>query len=75
MALKKIIISQRAIDNLFEIESYILSRFGKKSQIEFQELFESIIKLLLEFPKGYPYVEEGVNIRKCVMHKNTSILL
>ena len=60
MARKKVILSQRAIKNLFEIESYILSNFGIIPHREFQKLFEAYISLLTEFPKIAPMFQKRI---------------
>jgi plasmid stabilization system protein ParE len=49
-------------------------RWGEKFVIQFESKIPKAINLISTSPYNYPIAEENTEIRRCVLHKNCSML-
>lgn len=63
-----------AEDTYDSVVSQLLERWGEKFVGKFESRLEKILETLSHSPFLYPIVLESSQIRKCVLHKNCSLL-
>jgi len=49
-------------------------RWSEKTALKFEEKVKSCLYLISENPLLHPLVDEALQLRKCIVHKNCSIL-
>ena len=49
-------------------------RWGEKFALKFEARLEKVLNQLSESPFLYPIVYEAMEIRRCILHKNCSLL-
>ncbi|WP_183573168.1 type II toxin-antitoxin system RelE/ParE family toxin [Mucilaginibacter sp. X5P1] len=57
-----------------ELAIQLRARWGDKFVIKFEAKILKILNLISEAPFIYPIVEENTEVRKCLLHKNCSML-
>lgn len=72
---KEIIWSKKARQTFLDISIYLQDKWGTDKAIVFSDHVNYIIELIQKFPNSYPKSVDPdfVNIRKCVINKQTSL--
>lgn len=63
-----------AEDTYESVVAQLLNRWGEEFVCRFERLLEKALEKLLHSPFMYPVIVETTQIRKCLLHKNCSLL-
>ena len=65
--------TDRALRNTNSIRKYLLSRFSETEVLNFENLLREFVKNVSIFPSLYPQSQKQPDLRKAVLHRNTSV--
>jgi plasmid stabilization system protein ParE len=68
-----VLYTEHSKETLTTVYEFIEERFGKKSADQFLIKTEKTIELIAEFPFMFKATSIDVNVRKCVISKQTSL--
>ncbi len=63
-----------ATQTYFAMVAQLRERWGDKFVIKFEDRVDKSLKIISESPYFYPLAEENTELRKCLLHKNCSML-
>ncbi|MDF2909685.1 MAG: Plasmid stabilization system protein ParE [Sporolactobacillus laevolacticus] len=63
-----------AEDTYTSVIEQLFNKWGEKYVFKLQNRLEKVLNTLTENPELYPIVVETTEIRKCLLHKNCSLL-
>ena len=70
----EIVFTKEAEETFDLIVDQLFNRWGIKTVIKFQELTSICLNRIQANPFLYQILEENVNVRRCIIHANCSIL-
>jgi plasmid stabilization system protein ParE len=65
--------TKRSLNNAKKIRRYLKKRLTENEVKEFENLLDEFQKNISIFPKLYPKSNKYTNLRRAVLHKNTSV--
>jgi plasmid stabilization system protein ParE len=70
----RIITTPRAEETYILLSDQLRQRWGDGFVVKFEIKIEKYLKVILTSPYIYPIVEENMELRRCILHKNCSML-
>ncbi|WP_437373752.1 type II toxin-antitoxin system RelE/ParE family toxin [Maribacter litoralis] len=65
--------TKRSLQNAVAIRNYLLLKFTKKEVSKFESLLRQFELTVSNFPTLYPESQSQKNLRRAVIHKNTTV--
>ncbi|WP_027066607.1 type II toxin-antitoxin system RelE/ParE family toxin [Maribacter sp. Hel_I_7] len=65
--------TKRSLQNAVAIRNYLVLKFNKKEVSKFESLLRQFELTVSNFPTLYPEPQSQKNLRRAVIHKNTTV--